>query len=1026
MVAGVATAVAVLAGALLVGSSVRASLRDLVTERMGRANYVATSAHFFREQLGAESGGCPLVVLEGAVTNAASHRRAGGVSVYGVDERFWRFQGWPAAEGVLATAALLREVGEGELLIRLEKPSAIPKESLHGRKDEGKTIRVSPSRAAHEFSLKAQQGDVLAVYLPLKRLQRELGTAGGVNALLFGGNAAPDVASHVTLGDLGIRVRAISSGGLAVESDTAIVSDALAEAVGGAGRPVFSYLANSLRVGGKEVPYSLVTAVDPRLMPVAKGSVVLNDWAARELSAKVGDSLEMRYFVWGDGGNLLTRSSSFRVSEIDAIHGLAADRELTPEYPGITEAKTIRDWDPPFPMDLSRIGARDEAYWNQYRTTPKAFFAIEDGERMWGSRFGRMTSLRVPDGDVATEEKALRSRVEPSRFGLGVYPARSAGLEGARGSTDFGEYFTYFSFFLVASAALLAGLFFRLGVEQRYREIGALQALGWRMSRVRRELLAEGLVLAVGGSGLGVLGGIGYCAFVLYGLRTWWRGAVGTSALHLHVDVESLVVGVAGGVLIAVAVIWLSMRSISKVSARALLSGDGGARGGRGSRRWTIWVAAAMGLGALGMAGAGITKAVSASESFFGAGMMLLIASLMFVSVRLRRVRGGIEQSPSLWRLGLRNASYRPGRSVLAIALIASAVFLLVALDAFRESGGSAGTGGFSLMAESQLPIFWDPNSPAGRESLNMSAIEGKLKGVRFYPFRLWPGDDASCLNLYEPRNPRVLGARAEFVKLGRFSFGDTAAKSAAEKANPWLLLEDDPGSEVTPAIADANSITYVLHRKVGDELVVAGHRLKLVAALAGSVLQSELIVSEQNFVKLFPEEQGYRVFLIDAQRGGVGDALEDALSDYGFDATTTAERLAGYHRVENTYLSTFQALGALGLLLGTVGLAAVLLRNVLERRREMALLGALGFRRDQLGWLVLAENAFLVACGVGIGALCAAVAVAPAALERGAGAPFGALLVLVGAVPLTALVSSVLAIRVVRRMPLLESLRAE
>ena len=87
---------------------------------------------------------------------------------------------------------------------------------------------------------------------------------------------------------------------------------------------------------------------------------------------------------------------------------------------------------------------------------------------------------------------------------------------------------------------------------------------------------------------------------------------------------------------------------------------------------------------------------------------------------------------------------------------------------------------------------------------------------------------------------------------------------------------------------------------------------------------------------------------------------------------TPTAERLNAYLAVENTYLSTFQALGGLGLLLGSLGLAVVLLRGVWERRGELALLRGLGFRRTTLGWLILAENAFLlfwVAGGYGIGA---------------------------------------------------------
>ena len=73
--------------------------------------------------------------------------------------------------------------------------------------------------------------------------------------------------------------------------------------------------------------------------------------------------------------------------------------------------------------------------------------------------------------------------------------------------------------------------------------------------------------------------------------------------------------------------------------------------------------------------------------------------------------------------------------------------------------------------------------------------------------------------------------------------------------------------------------------------------------------------------------------------------ALESRLADFGFDAEPAAARLAAFHRVENTYIATFQTLGALGLLLGTLGLGAVLVRNAFEQRRELALLRAVGYR---------------------------------------------------------------------------------
>ena len=195
------------------------------------------------------------------------------------------------------------------------------------------------------------------------------------------------------------------------------------------------------------------------------------------------------------------------------------------------------------------------------------------------------------------------------------------------------------------------------------------------------------------------------------------------------------------------------------------------------------------------------------------------------------------------------------------------------------------------------------------------------------------PGDDASCLNLYEPRQPRMLGVRRDFVRQGRFSFAGTL--DGAERENPWVLLEREQDDGAVPVIGDANSITYVLHKSVGDEIVVdrggVSIRLRLVAALSDSIFQSELLMSEAKFLRLFPDQEGYGLLLVDAPAdrvAAISDAIERGLTDYGADAIGTADRLAEFHRVENTYLSTFQTLGGLGLLLGTVGLAAVLLRT--------------------------------------------------------------------------------------------------
>jgi len=1026
VILGVATAVAVLSGALLVGDSVRASLRDLVLSRLGKTEAVVTSAQPFREQLAVEvPGAAPLMVMQGVVTHEKDGRRASKVAVYGVDERFFKFNGYehagPSGNDARLTPALARELGaqSGDtVLLRIEKPSAIPRESLQGRKeDSGRTLRLTATSDAPEFALQPSQGDVSAIYVSLRRLQRELAQPSRVNTLLL--PAAQFPKNKITLDDLGIKIRALPSE-LSVETVSAVMSDALVatvkQAAGGNAQAIFSYVANSIRVGNREVPYSIVTGIGT----LPGNEIGLDDWAVKDLNARLDDDVTLEYYYWEPSGSLVTRTASFKLTTILPMIALAVDRDLTPEYPGITEAQTIGDWDPPFPVDLKKVRPRDEEYWKQYRTAPKAFVSLETAQKLWGSRFGKVTSIRVPGSDTAEFAQKLRSLIDPQALGMAIVEPRAQALKQAEGSTDFGEYFTYFSFFLVVSALLLTGLFFQLGIGQRLREIGTLRAVGFPASKIRRLFVAEAVVLSIAGVVVGSIGAVVYAAFLLYGLKTWWRGAVGTGLLTLHVSADSLAGGAIAGVLIAILCVLATLRSLKRSSPRDLLSGNRAAEENpKHGTRWLRIGAAVAIISALALVGASFAHSIPDAGAFFGAGTLLLIGAIFFEWARLRRQLGTVT---SVVKLGVRNASHRPGRSVLVIALISSAVFLVVALDAFRRppvaaSDPHSGTGGFPLAAESQLPIFWDLNTPAGRENLNLGAV----KDAKFYAFRLRPGEDTSCLNLYEPRIPRILGASRDFRDLNRFSFTETISKTD----NPWKLLDTDPQDGAIPAIADANSITYVLHRKVGDVFDAGGVKLKLVAALDDSIFQSELIIADKNFTHAFPDEQGFRYFLIDGPPS-LEAPLEDALADYGFDAVSTPERLAAFHRVENTYLSTFQALGGLGLLLGTLGLGAVLLRNVMERRKELALLRAVGYRPEHLRTMVIAENAYLLIAGTLIGVVSAMVAILPASLERGGHLPNPSLALLLLAVPLAGMAASLVAVRIVARAPLLETLRAE
>ena len=1100
VIAGVATAVAVLAGALLVGDSVRGSLRDLVLQRLGRTDRVVLAPGLFREALGTEiaadphfaasfADAAPLIMMQGVVSAPDGGRRVSRVAIYGVDDRFWRFHGvdgvsGPAPREAFVSRALAADLGAAAgntVLLRVEKPTDIPIESLHGRKDDpGRTIRLTVRDvldAAHggDFSLQPQQGNVRAIFVPLRRMQQDLEQTARVNAILVSdrGTPGPDALAdilrrHVALADYALKIRPLEAqNALAIETDAGMLDAPRAEAIDHAAAlsdtlplPVMTYLANAIRSHGRAVPYSLVTAIDlNRIAPgtgtpwrqdnvdtTGKPPILLNDWTARDLGAKVGDPITLDYYVWVEPGHLETRSADFVVRAIVPLSGPAADRDFAPSYPGISDADTLGDWDPPFPIDLKKVRSVDEDYWKTYRTTAKAFVPYQTGAELWGTRYGNRTSTRILPASAQTldavrarYEKALGGSLDPLALGFTIRPVRAAALRASSGSTDFGEYFVYFSFFLVVSALVLAALFFRLSVEQRAREVGLLRAVGYTTARVRRLFTAEGLLLALAGSVVGTAGAVGYAALMITGLRTWWSGAVGTRALTLHVSSMSLLTGAAGALVAAVLCIWWVLRGLSHLSERELLAGrvGGGTAQSRAGATGVIIAAVALLVIAAGLVGASLVGAIAQAEGFFGAGGAILGAGLCAVVAVLRRPPHTVDGQGwrAILRIGRRNVSARPGRSVLAIAVIASAAFIVIAVDAFRRADVDtadrrSGTGGFPLLVELQLPLVHDPNSPDGREALGLT----DANDVSAVPFRVRPGEDASCLNLYQPVNPRLLGAPHSFVEAGRFTFQSSLASTDADRANPWRLLEQTQADGTIPVVVDANSMTYVLHKAIGDVMPITDGdrmiRMKLVAALADSVLQGELVMADANFVRLFHEQQGYRFLLVDAPAADVAQvsaSIERVATDFGADAVLTKQRLDEFHAVENTYLSTFQTLGGLGLLLGTVGLAAVLLRNVLERRRELALLRAVGYQPAHLFGVVFAENAVLLVSGVGLGAVAAAVAIGPAAMARGARLPIseGGLLLL-AAVLLAGLFSSWLATRLALRTPLVGALRTE
>ncbi len=1028
--------------------------------------------------------------LRGLIADGNDTRRANRIEVLGVDERFFRVGGGgnpfgaDGGEGVVLNEPLAAQLGVragDEVVLRIEKPSLMSRDlPLTPESNLSIAFRLGVRAVAAEsqfgrFSLQANQVAPLNVFVPLAWIQEKIGQTGQANTLLVAANprasltlsrASETMKKRWQLADAGLFVARASSprfeGGtpstrgavFEIRSRRIFIDEAPAKAAMSAGEGavgILTYFANELRLGDKATPYSMVTAmgVSPNpggIIPpdMRDDEILINQWLADDLGAAVGDVIQISYYALTPMRKLDERKSCFRVRAILPMDGPAVDPELMPDFPGLAGVENCRDWDAGIPIDLDKIRQKDEDYWDKYRGTPKAFITLNAGRKMWANRYGDLTAVRYPLSDAGPSVAGkLLDAVEPASVGLFFQPVRDRAVRAGGGTTDFGQLFLGLSMFLIVAVLILLGLVFVFGVENRSGQIGMLLAVGFSSRRVRRLLFMESGVLTVFGAVVGTIAALLYTRTMIYGLATVWDAAVGGSTIHFYAKTSTLFTGALGAIAVSLFAIWLTLRKQVSRPARELLAGNFEWQFFTAKRvskhRAGLWVAIAAAAGAgllLAVLGAGDSSSVSAA--FFAAGALLLIAGLGLAHALLRMLAGGWNKTmASLAGLGLRNTTRRSGRSLAVVGLLACGVFLVIAVGANRHDPAAdahkrgSGTGGFALYGESTIGILHDLNTQSGRRAMGLD--DAAMESVQVVPLRVHDGDDASCLNLNRAQNPRLLSVQPGLLQTrGSFSFAKVV--KGAKKDEAWNLLDRDMGDGVVPAVGDYATVVWALGKSVGDELQYTDEkgrnfRLRLVGMLKNSILQGSLLIAEDQFIRRFPSEDGYRMLLVDApeqKTGDVTDKLSYQLRNFGLELTPAAQRLAQFSAVENTYLSIFQLLGGLGLVLGSVGLGLVVLRNVLDRRGELAMLRAVGFEKRALRKMVFQEHCGLMLFGLVCGVAAALVAVAPALRSPGADVGYFSLGLTIAAIGISGMIWIWVATAFALSGGMLEALRNE
>ncbi|MCJ7583025.1 MAG: hypothetical protein MUP98_21110, partial [Candidatus Aminicenantes bacterium] len=465
IVLGTMLSTSIIVGAFIIGDSVRFSLRQIVLDRLGRTEFAMTSDdRFFRTELADDLSEAlhtyvaPLLQTRGIAVADGGARRVNRIQVLGVDRRFGQFGGNQEIYGSLLPdeavinshlAVRLSVKAGDEILLRVEKLDAMPKDAPLALDTDSSLARrfkvksVVSDAEFGRFNLRADQIAPLTAFVSLSFLSQEMDFLNRANVLLVAEREdnpldMPSISEAFkrmwTLEDAGLEVRKIMGREITeLKSNRIFLDSSAAEAaltLFPEAEPVLTYFVNEIRLGKSAAPYSFVSAPgDPQILSeLEEEDIIINDWLAADISASIGDRVQMTYFVLGQSRELNEMTSTFRVKAIVPIQGIYSDKDLLPDYPGLAGEDNCRDWNPGIPIDLDKIRDKDEVYWDDYGGTPKAFVSLDAAQKMWTNRFGNVTAVRFPGLGEDIVENKLKEAIDPASLGFNFRGVKEEGL----------------------------------------------------------------------------------------------------------------------------------------------------------------------------------------------------------------------------------------------------------------------------------------------------------------------------------------------------------------------------------------------------------------------------------------------------------------------------------------------------------------------------------------------------------------------------------------------------------------------
>lgn len=591
------------------------------------------------------------------------------------------------------------------------------------------------------------------------------------------------------------------------------------------------------------------------------------------------------------------------------------------------------------------------------------------------------------------------------------------------------EVFSMIGIFSVLAGILLLINLFVMLAEERKTELGMLRAVGFTRRRLTRAFAIEGAFYAIVASVLGAVAGlgIGWLVAVVAGPIF---GADEGSSFPLVIEPMSLAIGAGTGLVISLVTIWVTSLRIARLNiirairdlpepkiararTRTLVLGAVGVVVGAAlaSVGYLNENAIALVLGVpvmafssapllrrllperharLLVAGTVLAWGLAVYPLFPGImggsdmlifvvqGVVLTVGAVSLAS-SLDRVwtfavehlgRGGRGLAP---RLGIAYPLARRFRTSMLLGMFSLVIFTVTILTSFSVALASNTDANVEKVAAGfDVLVDTNPSNPIDAQALaardDVTTVAGLTRGVANFEAGHLDGTPEWAISGFD-NDLLERGAPGLFRR----------DEVYASDADVYRAVLNDPSLVIVPEnFLVAGVDTAVLD--VGDTFMViepgSGQKRELtIAALSDTDwLENGALVGRELTAALFGERDIVTRFYVAVADGADADvvaaSVNAAFLAQGADADTFTALIGEGADTLTGFLALLRGFLGFGLLVGIAGLGVVMVRAVRERRQEIGMLRAMGFRSGLIRVAMLSEAGLIAVQGTVIGAV--------------------------------------------------------